>query len=226
MRKNSTETSVRGRINVILLFFLLLFSALSVRLFLLQIVNHKEYSGLAARQHRLTKEILAERGIIYAQDKNKELIPLALNKNYKILIISPKDVKDPEEVLGFLSENFAIDRDDTLKKLSKKEDPYEAIAKKIEPDAAEKLAQQLPAGVFFEDDKMRVYPHGTAAAQLLGFVSKETDEEKGRYGLERSYEKELSGKTGIFEGAKDTAGFWVALGKRIVNPPRMVQILF
>lgn len=219
MRKNSIETSVRGRINIILLFFLLLFSALIIRLFLLQIVNHQEYSRLAARQHNLIKEILAERGAIYAQDKNGELIPLALNKNYKILAVSPKDLKNPQGALDFFSENFAIDREEALKKLSKKEDPYEVIAKKIEPETADKLAKQLPAGVFFEDERIRVYPHETVAAQLLGFVNRETDEEKGRYGLERYYEKELLGKTGIFAGVKDTTGFWVALGKRIINPP-------
>lgn len=219
MRKNSIEASLRGRINIILLFFLLLFSALSVRLFVMQIIDHKEYSDLAARQHRLVKEIVAERGRIYGQDKNGELITLALNKSYKILAVSPKDVKNPQDVLDFLSENFGVEKDEVLKKLSKKDDPYEVIAKRIEPDAVEKLATELPAGIFLEEEKVRVYPHKTAAAQLLGFVSKETDEEEGRYGLERYYEKELSGKTGIFEGAKDTAGFWVALGRRIVNPP-------
>lgn len=220
MRKNSIETFIRGRINTILLFFLLLFAALVSRLFVLQIVQHQEYGRLAARQHRLVKEVLSERGLIYTQGKNGELIPLTLNKSHQTLSASPRDIKSLEEVLNFLSKNFAIGGEEITKKFSQKEDSYEIILKKIEPEKAEKLTKQLPAGLFFEDEKTRIYPHGTVAAQLLGFVSKETDEEKGRYGLERFYEKDLLGKTGFFEGTKDTAGFWVALGKRIVSPPK------
>ncbi len=218
MRKSSIEIFIRRRIKIVLLFFLLLFAALASRLFILQIVQHQEYSRLAARQHRLVKEVLSERGIIYAQDKNGELIPLTLNKNYKTLSVSPKDIKSLEEVLNFISKNFAIGDEAIAKKISKENDSYEVILKKIEPEKAEKLVKQLPAGVFFEDEKTRIYPHGTMAAQLLGFVSKETDEDKGRYGLERFYEKDLLGRIGLFEGAKDTAGFWVALGKRVVSP--------
>lgn len=220
MRKNSIEVFIRRRINTILLFFLLFFAALASRLFMLQIVQHQEYSLLAARQHRLVKEVLSERGLIYAQDKNGELIPFTLNKSYKTLVVSPRDVKNSEETLNFISKNFTINEEEVIKKLANKEDAYEILLKKIELEKAEKLTIGLPIGLFFEDEKIRVYPHGTVAAQLLGFVSKETDKEKGRYGLERFYEKDLLGKTGFFEGTKDTAGFWVALGKRIVNPPK------
>lgn len=214
------DNVIRGRISVILLFFLVLGIALLIRLFMLQVVYHRDYKRLASRQHLLVREILSERGPIYAQDKDKNLVPLVLNKDQKNLAASPKDIKNPEETADFIVRKFGVARESILKKLTKDEDAYEIILKKIDSSVAEKIVKELPAGLFFEEDKLRVYPHGTLGAQLLGFVSRETDEERGRYGLERFYDEALSGEKGIFEGVKDAAGFWVALGKRIVNPPK------
>ena len=223
MSKKSPESIVRNRINFIFISFLLLFAALASRLLVLQIVNHREYTDMATRQQRLVKEVSSERGLIYAQDKNGELIPLTLNKNYKTLAASPKSIKNVEEAVKFILANFeteTIAEEVLVSKLSQKDDPYEIIFKKIEPKAAEKISGRLPAGIFFEEDKTRIYPHNTIAAQLLGFVSREKEEDEGRYGLERFYEKDLMGKTGFLEGAKDTSGFWVALGRKIINPPK------
>ena len=205
---------------MVLLFFLMALVALLVRLFMLQIVYHREYLKLASRQHDFVEELLSERGIIYAQDKDKNFVPLALNKNEKNLIASPKDIKNPETAATILAKEFSLDKNELLKKLSRKDDAYEIIFKGIDVEQAEKISAKLPQGLFFEEGKRRTYPHSTIAAQLLGFVSKEKDSDQGRYGLERFYNKDLSGEKGVFEGAKDASGFWVALGKSIVNPAK------
>jgi len=218
--KGGFHAVVGRRITAVLLFFLIAYAVLLGRLFVLQIIYHQEYLKLASRQHRLVEEIYPERGIIYAQDKNKNLIPLTLNKTQKILAASPKDIKNPEETASFLAEKFGVDKEEVLSKISKKDDPYEIILKNIDSDFAEKLSGRLPIGIFFEEEKQRVYPYGNLAAHLLGFVSKDTDKEEGRYGLERFYNKDFGGEKGVFEGAKDASGFWIALGKRIMRPPQ------
>lgn len=190
------------------------------RLFILQIVQHRDYVALASRQHSGISEIAPKRGLIYAQDKNRVLIPLALNKLEKNLVASPKNVKNPEEAADFLSENFGLDREEILQKLSQKSDSYEVLAKGFEPEELDKFRGMMPTGVFSEDEKKRVYPQGAVASQLLGFVSKEAERDEGRYGLERFYEKELSGAVGLFQGIKDASGFWTALGKKIIHPSR------
>lgn len=224
MAKKSLESIVSIRINIIFISFLLLFATLASRLLVLQILNHKEYADIAARQHRFVKEVLSERGLIYAQGKNGELIPLTLNKSYKTLSASPKNIKNLEDVIKFIFDNFeteTINKEELTNRLSQKDDPYEVILKKIEPEVAERTLKQLPVGVFFEENKTRIYPHNTMAAQLVGFVSKEAnDEDKGRYGLERFYDENLLSQAGIFEGTKDISGFWVALGRKIIDPPK------
>lgn len=220
MTKSQFDKTIQRRMTLILLFFLIGISALVVRLFTLQIVHHRDYRELAADQHRLVQELMPERGKIFAQDKNGALVPLAFNKIQKNLIASPRDIENPGEMAEILATEFGLDQEKLLEKLSKAEDAYEIVVKNVDPDRAEALESELPAGFFFEEEKRRVYPHGSLAARLLGFVSIEVKEEIGRYGLERRYDDNLSGKKGIIRGAKDASGFFVAIARNIVNPPQ------
>lgn len=220
MSKVSFDITIQRRIWWVLLFFLAIFSLLLGRLFLLQIVYRKEYSKLAAKQQRLVKEILGERGEIYVHDKSEALISLAFNRIEKTIAVSPKDIKDPEKIAALLAKELKLDKAALFEKLSKKDDSYKVIAKRVNPEQVEKIARAALEGVFFEDERRRIYPHGKLGAHLVGFVSKEKDEEEGRYGIERFYEKDLAGARGVFEGVKGASGFWVALGKRIVKPPK------
>lgn len=220
LMKKLSDTVIQRRIAVVLLFFFVLLGALLARLFILQVAYHKDYKRLAERQHKFVKELLPERGGIFAKDKKDNSIPLALNRTYKTIIAAPKDIRNKEETIAWLVKNFNIEADTLLKKLSKSDDPHEILLKKVDPERVKELDKESIAGIFFADEKRRLYPHGELAAHLLGFVSQEVDQESGKYGIERFYEKELMGKKGIFEGSKDAAGFWIALGRQILNPPR------
>lgn len=193
---------------------------------MLQVVYHSEYRALAARQHRLTREIVSNRGTIYAREKDDTFVPLTLNNIEKGLAASPKLIKEPAKAADLLAQELGIDEEELLRKLSNQESLYAVIAKKVAPKKAEELASKLPQGLFFEEKIKRAYPHGSFASNVMGFVSKESDREEGRYGLEKFYETSLSGKEGFFEGAKSASGFWVALGKRIISPPQNGSSLF
>lgn len=218
--KENFDAVVRRRINWVLLFFFVLLGVLAGKIFLMQIIHYRDYVSLAARQHRLVEELLPERGTIFFQDKKGNRIPVALTKTYQTVIASPKDIENPDSAASFLAKTLNLDEKALREKLSQKDDLHEIIAKKIEPDTAEKIEARNIKGLSLEEEKRRVYPHGVLASHILGFVSKEEKEEQGRYGIERFYEEELGGKIGFFEGAKDAFGFWVALGRRIVSPQK------
>ena len=205
---------------VILLFFLVACAALAGRLFIMQIVHHAQYARLATRQHGVIQELSGERGIITAHDKEGNRIPLALNKAYKVLVASPAHIENPEETAGIIAKEFNLDYTEVLRKLSKAGDPYEVLARKIEPDAADQFSARGIAGISFEDEMRRVYPDGRVVAHLVGFVQSDQGEESGRYGIERFYNAELAGATGVLEGVKDASGFLIALGRRILTPPK------
>lgn len=220
MSKNSFEVIVQRRIGWILLFFLAIFSLLLGRFFLLQIVNYREYSKAAAKQQRLVKDILSERGMIYARDTSGTSVALAFNRMEKVLVASPKDIKDPQKTAAFIAKELKLNEIELVKRFSLKNDAYEVVAKRVTPEEAERIERAKLAGIFFEDERRRIYPYGTLGAHLLGFVSKEVDEEEGRYGIESFYDDDLAGIKGLFEGVKGASGFWIALGKRIVKPPK------
>ena len=222
MKKGTSFDKIfEGRIMVILLFFLVACGALAGRLFLMQIVRHAEYVRLASRQHGTSEEVSSERGMIFAHDKTGADIPLALNKAYKVLVASPKLITDPAGTASLVADAFHLDKAEVLAKLSKKNDPYEVLARKIEPDVADRFsAGGLPVGVSFEDETRRIYPNGSLAANLLGFVSSDQGVEGGKYGIEKFYNGDLFGVSGLLEGVKDASGFWIALGRRIVRPPK------
>lgn len=203
---------------MVLLFFLTAFAALLGRLFVLQVVYHKEYAELASRQQGVREEFFSERGGIFAKDKNGNAIPLALNKTEKTLAVSPKDVNNPEGLADTLQGLMDIKKEVLLDKFSKRDDPHEILLKNVDSEIAEKITGLNLEGLFFEETKGRIYPQKSVGAQLIGFVSKENQEMEGKYGLEKFYDKDLSGIRGILEGVKDGAGFLLALGRRIINP--------
>lgn len=205
---------------LILGFFLAACLMLAGRVFQMSVVRHQEYVRLASRQHGISQELSSERGVIYATDKDGGRSPVALNKQYKTLVASPRAVRDPSAAAAAIADAFGLDAGETLAKLSKKDDPYEVIARKIESDAAEAFAGRRIPGIIFENEVRRLYPNGRMAANLLGFVSSDAGTMQGQYGLERLFNAELSGTKGMLRGAKDASGFLVALGRRIFYPPK------
>ncbi len=205
----------------ILLFFLAACLILAGRLFQMSIVRHAQYARLASRQYGVSRALSSERGIIFAVDKQGGVVPLALNKTYKSLIASPRLIEDREGTAAAVAEAFGLDREELLGKFSRNEDPYEVLARRIEPEAADAFAAGgLPVGILFEDEARRVYPHGRLAANILGFMGGAGEEATGQYGLERALQDELSGTKGMLQGVKDASGFAIALGRRIFHPPK------
>jgi cell division protein FtsI/penicillin-binding protein 2 len=71
--------------------------------------------------------------------------------------------------------------------------------------------------VYLDKEPVRQYPEGSLAAQVLGFVGRDFN---GLGGLELSYEDELAGTPGVIDTQKDTGGQEIALGRRLLTPPR------
>ncbi len=78
------------------------------------------------------------------------------------------------------------------------------VASRIEPSQSQQLeAMHLP-DIFLEPRTWRIYPGGTLAAQILGFVSSDTNQ--GLYGIEGQYNSLLAGKPGSFMAETDLNG--------------------
>lgn len=144
------------RSGVILIFFILFFCAIVFKLFKLQVLEHQYYLALASDQHEIFKQLYPARGTIYVQEKNSEPeapgYPVATNRNMNLLYAVPKDVKDPEAILGVLKEVFnlkeaevkaSVDATITTEEMKKEEQDEEALAASKLISEEQKAEQQL-----------------------------------------------------------------------------------
>ena len=92
------------------------------------------------------------------------------------------------------------------------------IASRIDPTQSEQLRRlQLPY-VFLEPRTWRIYPGGTLAAQVLGYVQQDDQKSNGIYGIERQYNALLTGKPGSFTAEFDLSGNPLVVGASSEQP--------
>ena len=160
------------------------------KLFLVQVVNKRTYQDLADRQYATPTSDIFERGGIFFTRKDGELISGATQlSGYKVAVDMTK-VKDRENLYNKLS---------AIKEFSKEEldripstDSYEEILHKLGKVEADKISALKISGVSVFKEKWRFYPGDNLASHSIGFVAYDGDDLKGRYGLERFYNNELS----------------------------------
>lgn len=191
------------------------------RVFSLAIIDHKRYAELAEKQHALLEELPSRRGRIFFQEQNGNVRVVALDKDFYTLIFAPKTIPEVrrDELITLAIRASGKKKEEFLKILEKTDDPYEVALKNLDEKQAESIRGAKIPGVYLVAEPRRVYPAGSLGAQVLGFVSYANEKGgEGVYGIEKGFEKELAGEQGFFEGDKDAAGYWIAIGRRIVKP--------
>jgi cell division protein FtsI (penicillin-binding protein 3)/stage V sporulation protein D (sporulation-specific penicillin-binding protein) len=189
------------RVTVLIAFFSLLYSALIFKLYVLQVNEGERHQAKAFST--LEESLKPVRGNIYFTDKTGNAIPVAINKNYPNIYVVPKDVKDDQregvaELLASVSGKALADIETIL---NKKNDPYELMVKKATDEEVGKVKDTGLGGADIGYNSARLYPLGTLAAQLLGFVSAD-DKVGAAYGVELYYQNKLGGKGGTSNGDK------------------------
>src|SRR5579872_1618670 len=98
-----------ARFWIICLFFFLWAGAITTRLFILQIVRHKEFVERAEKQQQRTFEVAPRRGVLY--DRN--LHELAMTVQADSIYADPSQITDKAEVARELAPLVHTDPDDT-----------------------------------------------------------------------------------------------------------------
>jgi cell division protein FtsI/penicillin-binding protein 2 len=92
------------------------------------------------------------------------------------------------------------------------------IASRIEPELSQRLSAMHLADTFLQPRTWRIYPQGTTAAQILGFVQESDQASAGVYGIERQYNALLAGKPGSFTAETDLNGDPLVVGASAEQP--------
>ena len=177
----------------ILSFLILIFALILVaKLFLVQIVHSNSYSERADRQYVTPSSDIFERGTVFFNRKDGQLVSAAMQTAGFKLAIKPSEIVDAESIYVKLSEKIVIDYDNFLLKAEKKKDPYEEIINHLSKEQADSISALKIPGVYIYKEKWRFYPGNNLASHTIGFLGYKGNELSGRYGLERFYNKELA----------------------------------
>lgn len=195
------------RINLFIVFVVLISGLILYRLFVLSVVRHSAYSRTAQAQNESINNILA-RGNIYMTDKDSNLILSATNKKFPLVYVVPSNINknDRGQIAEKISGIFDLDKSEVLEKINSGSGSLRVVARKITNDRLEAVRNLKIKGVGISYEMDRYYPGETLAANILGFLGYDSDGMRaGQYGVEGYYNDSLLGREpsalGIFNAA-------------------------
>jgi len=162
------------------------------RFFYLAVIRHDFYVGKVKTFNALIGGA-APRGSIFLTDKDTIPLAVALNKEFPLIYAVPKDIQDSEAIAKKLAALLELDEAGILEKLSKKNDPYEILKKKVSDEVVSIIKAEKIKGIGVENETLRYYPQGLFLSQTLGFLGFNKNGQSGQYGLEEFYDRELFG---------------------------------
>jgi stage V sporulation protein D (sporulation-specific penicillin-binding protein) len=190
--------------------------AIISRLFFLQIISGEKYRVAASSQHSYELSIPAIRGSIQTSDGN----PLAMSTVSYLIYAQPKILKDPENLAEKIAPLLKTDPQQLHERLIQSDLFWLPLAHKVDAASADTIRRMGVKGIGFEPESKRFYPEASMAAHVIGFVgSDQAGNDKGYFGLEGYYDRDLRGKNGSLKQEKDVHGNPIAIADIKRVPP-------
>jgi cell division protein FtsI (penicillin-binding protein 3)/stage V sporulation protein D (sporulation-specific penicillin-binding protein) len=190
---------VNQRLRLLLLAIFVTFGALAARTAYLQTVKASSLARAATAQTRTTVPIQALRGTIF----DRMGVPLAIGVQTTDVIADPMQITDPRREAAVVAKTLGIPEKKVLRQLSDRSVGFVYVERSAPAAKAAALAAKKLTGFTFQPDQQRVYPQGTVAAPVLGYVG--TDH-TGLAGLEAQFNAALSGRPGEATIVRDATG--------------------
>ena len=176
-----------------------IFFALTVRLFILQIVKSDWLKAKAASQWARDLPINAKRGTIL--DANG--VSLAESYSSYDVYVRASMVTEPVKVATLLSRVIGLNYEETFKKVTNTTVSESLIKLQLNNDLAKKIIEADLKGIMLSENNKRFYPYGDLLTQVLGFT---TIDNVGQAGIELYAEKYLKGVKGYALEESDVNG--------------------
>ena len=199
--KYSNFTNRSKALSRICLFFMLI---LIIRLFQVQVINHKEYENTLMKQVEATYSIVGNRGKVLDFSGK----PLAYNSNIYTIAIDPTRVNNFQDAMNALED---IDKNyikigyralkNEIPSLAESKKYYKIIAKDVEEDKKEEIEALIKEKyklkhneIFFQKKSNREYYRKEIFSYLVGltgYTQKSEDSKTGIFGVEKEYDEYL-----------------------------------
>jgi cell division protein FtsI (penicillin-binding protein 3) len=202
-RQTLTAPIRRIRFAYVALFFCVWTSLIALRLGWLQVVRHSDFVHRAALQQQRTFEVAPRRGMLYDRNLRELAVTVQVDSVYAV----PSELGDNRaSAAEILAEIVHADPRDNFTSQQQMLARFNAsrnfawVARKVDPEIAERLRELNLKGVYFQKEFKRFYPNNDLAAQVLGYVG--TDD-IGLGGLERQFDEDMHGEPGHMLTALD-----------------------
>ena len=182
---------------VAMLFGVLAFVPVGLRLYDLMVVNYDYYSRKALNNQSRTTRVSADRGIIY--DRNMNI--LAGSATVENVYLDPHELKQSKADMTLVSQTLGqiLEKDPEwiLEQAGDITKRYKQVAAGISEETAAQIRsfinEEEISGIHLEPSAKRVYPYGSLASQVIGFTNASNT---GSEGIEASYNSYLQGDMG------------------------------
>lgn len=212
-----TSTISHTRLRVLFACFAVAMLLLSVRLAYWQAIAREELLARATAQVRSDLVLPAQRGVI--RDRSGAI--LATTVELRSLYAIPELIADRPGTARAIAPILG-DRVEAITAALESGAEWLYLRRRLPEDVANRIAALDIRGLGFEKEPKRLYPNGSIAAGVLGFVN---DDGRGQYGIEGRYDAVLAGTSGRLVVERDPANRELALGLRAAVPPRDGQDL-
>ena len=190
--------------------------ALILRLAHLQIVEHDKWDDESVGEHLSRQTIPAHRGRI--RDATGYTLATTVTA-YNVFVNPDTSSRSPKADIAtarILAPLVDLSTEEILSALSKESEEVISVKTGVCYDSGKKIAELRLPGVECVEESKRLYPEGSVAAPLIGFVGKDRE---GLTGIERDFDRELAGVDGTAIFEQDSTGKPIPLGLREVMPP-------
>lgn len=195
-----SQVTVRKRLLLVLMFGIMIFLIIDVRLGYVQFLLGDKLTLLAKDSWSRDIKFEPERGDIL--DRNG--VELATNISAPSVIVIPRQIKNPAETTEKLANILNMPKEKLYKTITKATsmEKINPEGRKISHEKAKEIRALGLKGVYIAADSKRYYPFGSYLSHVLGFAGIDN---QGLTGLELSYDQYLKGEKGyvkIYSSAK------------------------
>jgi cell division protein FtsI (penicillin-binding protein 3) len=188
------------RIRLLLLGFTIAFACLLGRAVWLQGVQAASLERMGELQNTVTVALPAGRGAIL----DRQGAPLAMGVQAETVYADPLRVRNPWATAVAAARALDLPSStDIGKSLTDRRTRFVYIERQADPEQAAKLQKLRLPGLGFYAEEKREYPQHDIASHVVGYAGVDND---GLAGLERQYDKALSGRPGSETIVRDPTG--------------------
>lgn len=189
---------MRTRLVLVALGFLILWGALILRAFYIQVLPNEKLSKLRDRQFETVVRLEPRRGDIVDRS-GRELAATVAGYS---LFADPQVIRGPRATARKLAPILRQPVQQILPKLQG-ERRFVWVERQLSREVRERIEKLKLPGLGFVEEGRRIYPHETLFSHTLGFVGRDG---RGLEGLERRFEAELRGESREVAVPRDARG--------------------